>query len=640
MFRTIVVTLACLSLSGCSDRFLSAPDKLNKAFPPSAEVRVAEEGLRGMLTSAPEQATAFEKQYAARMQLRAMFCSQAITVGRLDSVATVKRYAVSQDCLNEQDRQLLQTLGLRRIGLLLAKPALRPLVPLGAPMTVPFGGAAGVSGAYAAARAGVAVLVGAGGDTVSVEIPGGKKIATLVTGPSGVATVLVSPNGRVAAVRSQINHVAFVDTETGSTLWDTKEFKQFYGWLPQVSAALAADARTGTLALIDFEAASVAPHPIALREPAWALPVDASTARVLVGNARLFSLIEHGRSGGVITATKLKELQIRQAQGVGGWTPPTLMHGGKTIVFNAGRDLAAMSLETGVETIWPSGELLVARYAKLSESTVLVELSERDSAGQKLAVFDIDKATLAPVAAGQIGNGTLTDLAGRTGFARRSYQELWMGDAVTAGEPVALERLVSADILARQIARLEALHKYGLRSAEDGPSAPTIAAAPSVTIAGPAIAFVSPSRAAPPTLPGQDASLSAQARVSRMEAVGVYQGAAPTTGARGHKIGHVEVRVRSGKPVMLVLSSYEPVRWKVVQEPGAKVLSVLLSGYYQSEVTGVGNTRVVNTGSSYAYEAGSAHQAALYRQTTQYTGKAIDSFQGRYEGSVFTVGGP
>lgn len=638
MSRFIVIAFACIYLSGCSDRFLTAPEKVNKAFVPSAEVRVAEADLRALLVPSPEQATAFERQYASRMQLRAMFCAQTVPIGRFDSVATVKGYAISQECLNEQDKQLLQTLGLRRIGLLLAKPALRPLAPLGAPMTVPSGGASGINGTYAAARAGVAVLVGAGGELVSVEIPGGKKIATLVTAPGAVAAVLVSPNGRVAAVRSHINHVLFVDMETGLKLWDTKEFKQFYGWLPEVSAALAADARTGTLALIDFEAASSAPHPIALRDPAWALPVSPSPARVLVGNARLFSLIEHSRSGGVINAVKLKELQIRQAQGVTSSTPPTLMHGGKTIVFNAGRDLATMSLETGIETIWPSGELLVARYAKLSESTVLVETSERDGAGTKLAVFDIDKATLAPVAAGQTGNGTLTDLAGRTGFARRSYQELWMGDTVTTGEPVALAHLVSADNLARQIARLEAVSKDGTHYGDDGQYA-TVVAAQTMTIAGPSIAFTSPARAAAPVSSGQDASLSAQARVSRMEAVGVYQGSAPTAGARGHKTGHVEVRVRRGKPIILVLSSYEPVRWKVVQEPGAKVVSVLLSGYYQSEVVGAGNARVVNTGSSYSYEAGSSNQAALYRQTALYTGKTIDSFQGKYEGSVFTVGG-
>lgn len=637
MFRSIVVALACISLSGCFDRFLSTPEKVNKAFPPSAEVRVAEEGLRALLAQSPEQAAAFERQYASGMQLRAMICSQTMAIGRFDSVAKVKGYALSQQCLSEQDTQLLQTLGLRRIGLLLTKPALRPLAPLGTPMTVPSGGDPGQAGAYAAAGAGVAVLAGAGGELISVEIPGGKKIATLASGPRALATVLVSPNGRVAAVRSYINHVMFVDTETGAKLWDAKEFKQFYAWLPEVSAALAADASTGTLALIDFDAASIAPHPIALREPAWAVPVSPHPSRVLVGNARLFSLIEHSRSGGAINAVKLKELQIRQAQGVTASTPPTLMHGGKTILFNAGRDLASMSLETGIETIWPSGELLVARYAKLSESTVLVETTERGSAGGGLAVFDLDKATLAPVAAGQTGNGTLMGLTGRTGFARRSYHELWMGDSVTTGAPVALEGLVSADNLARQIARLETEGMEGARSGADGPFA---AAAPMVTIAAPSLTFVSPSRAAPPVPIGQDASLAALARVNRMEAVGVYQGSAPSTGARGHKIGHVEVRVRRGKPIILVLSSYEPVRWKVVLEPGARVVSVLLSGYYQSEVIGAGNARIVNTGSSFAYEAGSANQMALYRQTALYTGKAIDSFQGKYEGAVFTVGGP
>lgn len=642
----IAIAIASVAMSGCGDRFLSTPEKINQAFPPIAEVRVAVESVRAVLMEDPQLTQAFDRHYAARMQLRAMICAQAVTVGRLDSVAKVKGYAVNRDCLNEQDTQLLQYVGIQHIGLLLIRPALRPLVPLGPPMTVPSGGGSDVYGAHAAAAAaaaaGVGVLSGMRGELISVELPGGKKIATLGSVATPSASILVSPNGRLVAVRSHTNSVVFIDTESGSKLWETKDLKQFYGWLPELSAALASDAKTGALALIDFNAGTVAPHPIALREPAWAVHVSTAPSRVLVGGARLFSVIEHVRSGLVVKASTLKQLQVRQGQGMLSVSPPTLMHGGKSIFFTSGRDLALMSLETGVETVWPSGELFTGRYAKLSESTLLVDTSERDSTGAKVAIFDIDKATLAPVAAGETGNGTLTDLPGRIGFARRNYQELWLGDTVKSGEPATLDSLVTASNLARQIARLEAVTQDGAGGDDGAFSASS--AAPTFTIATPSMSFATPSRAAPParsalsSAPGQDAILTSMARVARMEAVGVYQGSAATTGAQGRKVGNVDVRVRRGKPIILVLSSYEPVRWRVVQESGARVVSVLLSGYHQSEVTGVGNARVVNTGSSYAYEAGSAQQAALNRQTALYTGKTIDSFQGRYEGSTFTVG--
>lgn len=646
MRRSILIALACLATSGCSDRFMSTPEKINRAFPPITEVRVAAESLRAVLLEKPDVIESFDRQYAARMQLRAMICAQTLTVGRLDSVDQVKGYAVNRECLNEQDLQLLQYLGIRHIGVLLARPALRPLVPLGPPMTVPSGGGPDLYGAHVAGAAGVAVFSGARGELVSVEIPGGKKIATLASVATPAAGVLVSPNGRVVAARLQTNNVLFIDTETGSKLWESKDLKQFYGWLPDVSAALAADAKTGALTLIDFDAGTVAPHPVALREPGWALQVSAAPSRVLIGGTRLLSLLEHVRSGLVIKASVVKELQLRQNRSMSSMSPPSLMHGGKTIVFGSGRDLMALSLETGNETVWPVGDLFVGRYAKLSETTLLVDMAERDSAGAKVAVFDIDKATLAPVATGDTGNGTLTDLPGRTGFVRRSYQELWLGDKVKSGEPVTLDSVVNAHNLARQIARLEAETRDDGR-VEHGAQLQSSStfAAPIATIASPSLPLAMPSRTAPAArngpsaVPGQDAILTSLVRAARMEAVGVYQGAAATTGAQGRKVGNVEVRVRRGKPIILVLSSYEPVRWRVVQESGARVVSVLLSGYYQSEVTGIGNARIVNTGSNYAYEAGSAQHVALNRQTILYTGKPIDSFQGRYEGSTFTVGG-
>ena len=637
MFRPIVVFLACTILSGCSDTFLSASEKINKAFAPIAEVRVAEESLRTLLQPDTAAIKVFEQQYAARLELRALTCGQGVTVGRFDSVDKVKQLAIKRDCLNEQDTLLLQYLGIRQIGLRLAQPALRPLLPLGPPRMIHTGGGPELSNAFAASAAGVAVLTGTRGEMLSVEIPGGKKIATLGQVPGSVSTVLVSPNGRVVAIRPQTDSLIFVDAETGSKLWETKILKRFYAWLPEVSAALASDTKTGAMALIDFQAGTVAAHPVALREPAWAMTVSTAPSRVLVGSARLFSLIEHSRSKLEIKTSIIKELQITQGQSMPS-EAPTLMLGGASIVFTASPNLMAMSLETGAETVLSSGDLFAGRYAKLSESTLLVQTRGHDMSGVKAAVFDIKNVTLAPLMPGEAGNGNVTTLTGRTGFLRTSYQEMWFGDTVKAGEPVSLESWANAVNLLKQIARLEAASQENALHDQDaapGAAAVAIAVADSNTASR---AFGTPSRVTPEL--GQDRFLAGMARSARLEAVGVYQGSAATAGAQGQrKIGNVEVRVRRGKPVILVLSSYEPVRWKVVMESGASVVGVLVSGYYQSEVTGAGNARIIVRGSSYAYEAGSAQLTGLYRQTAVTTGKIIDSFQGKYEGSLFTVGG-
>ncbi len=630
MFRSTAAALLCLALSACSsDVFLPGSAKVNKAFPPIAEVRVAEEGLRATLLSDAKASSAFERQYASRLELRALTCGQGITVGRFDSIDKVKALAVNRACLIEQDALLLQFLGIRQVGLRLSQPPLRPLAPLGPPALIPTAGGPEILAGYAASAAGVAVLTGSRGELLSVEIPGGKKIATLPAAPNGTRNVQVSPNGRVAAVRVN-NSVMFIDTETGSKLWDTSDIKQFYGWLPEVSAALASDGKTGILALIDFETGLIAEHPVALRDPAWAMTVSTSPSRVLVGSGRVFSLIEHVRDG-LVKGVTVKEFHLKQGQGVTS-SGPTLMLDGKSIVFTSSRELMAVELDSGKETSWATGEYFSGRYAKLSESTLLVDALDQENNRTKAMVFDIAKATLAPVIGADGGNGNVAELAGRTGFIRRGYQEVWFGDTVKAGDPVAIDSVVNAVNLARQLARLEAASGEVGRAAPPGFDNAT-PASPAFIIPG---VSPPPARAAP--VPGQDAMLVALASHARIEAVGVYQGAAAKADAGGHKIGNVQVRVRRGKGVILVLSSYEPVRWTLVPEPGAAILAVLLSGYYQSEVVGAGRARVIVSGSGHAYEIGSSDYQTLNRQTMIYTGKGIDAFQGKYEGSAFTVG--
>jgi hypothetical protein len=108
----------------------------------------------------------------------------------------------------------------------------------------------------------------------------------------------------------------------------------------------------------------------------------------------------------------------------------------------------------------------------------------------------------------------------------------------------------------------------------------------------------------------------------------------------GHKTGHVEVRIkRSSKPIVLVLSSYESVKWTLIAEPGARLAAVLVSGYYPSQVVGAGTARVVMTGNSYAYKMESPEYRNLNLAALKWTGKSIGVFQGRYEGGSFNVGG-
>ncbi|MGH8807705.1 MAG: hypothetical protein ACREX0_07495, partial [Noviherbaspirillum sp.] len=131
---------------------------MNKAFPPNAEVRVAEEGLRALIQQDQAGAKSFEEQYAARLELRALTCIQGLSLGRFDSVAKVKGLQLNRDCLNAQDAQLLQYLGIRQVAVRVSQPPLRPKAPLGPPASVRMEGGASIFSGVAASNAGIAVL--------------------------------------------------------------------------------------------------------------------------------------------------------------------------------------------------------------------------------------------------------------------------------------------------------------------------------------------------------------------------------------------------------------------------------------------------------------------------------------------------
>lgn len=71
--------------------------------------------------------------------------------------------------------------------------------------------------------------------------------------------------------------------------------------------------------------------------------------------------------------------------------------------------------------------------------------------------------------------------------------------------------------------------------------------------------------------------------------ISVYEGKLPGGQPRGfqeHPEGVTEVRVgKTGKPVMLLLSSYEPNEWRITLEPGAHLGKVVAYGNYQQRVT-------------------------------------------------------
>jgi len=458
MSRAIYILLFSITAIGCTDAWetlLPVFTKVNKAFPPKAEVRVAMEDLRTLLQQDQEALKAIEAEYSSRLELRAHTCTQASTIGRFDSVATIKTLPLSRDCFNLQDTLLMQYLGIRLVATQISEPPLRPLVPLGPPFAVPKIESLDVLSGYAASGAGVAVLKGTRSEFVSIEIPGGNKIADMSTIAGAWNDVFVSPNGRVAAVDLDLRNrgVVFVDTETGAKLWEARDINKFFAWLPELSAALVSDSKTSVLSVIDFQASKIEPHTINLRNQNWALPLSSSPSRVLVGTHRTFSLMEHERTPEGIKASVIKEFKIKQGQGVTSLSP-TLMLGGKAIVFITSRDFMMVDLESGKETFWATGEFISNHYAKLSENTLLVDSFEPNGYGTKPWLFNIEQSTLSPVETEAGNHGIIAELAGRTGFMRRE-SNMWIGGELKVGSPIPLDSWLETFKVERQKAQIQ-----------------------------------------------------------------------------------------------------------------------------------------------------------------------------------------
>lgn len=128
------------------------------------------------------------------------------------------------------------------------------------------------------------------------------------------------------------------------------------------------------------------------------------------------------------------------------------------------------------------------------------------------------------------------------------------------------------------------------------------------------------------------------------EAIGVYEGALPDND--GRRKG-VDVNIGpTDKPVKLVLSSYEPVAWRLHLTSHARISDIYLSGSNASKVEGIEGIVINYIGSAYAYNdsnlrgGGRRHRGSydLAGIVKEKTGCDIANFQGTYKGSMFYIG--
>jgi hypothetical protein len=133
--------------------------------------------------------------------------------------------------------------------------------------------------------------------------------------------------------------------------------------------------------------------------------------------------------------------------------------------------------------------------------------------------------------------------------------------------------------------------------------------------------------------------------------LGVYEARGDHSGGV-HPAGTAVVHVERTGPQVLVLSSYEPVNWKVTAVPNANIQYILALGYHAQSVEapqGVEvrvldyETRGVFAGCAYEYPDDDPHSGCetplLLEEVKRLTGQEVSSFHGCYQGTSFTLHG-
>ncbi|MBI5276707.1 MAG: hypothetical protein HY854_09630 [Burkholderiales bacterium] len=695
--RALLVTAALCLLAGCQqleEWTLSETQKINRAFPLPTELAVVRASVADSLAAQPELVRGFNESFEQLLGVRALTCRSATTISRFDSVASVRNKLTDKDCFKKQDAELATWLGLRRLAWLAAQPPLKPLQ--GLPAKALIQSVDNVTAVSVATKAGVALARTGNGKFATLDLTGGKVIHQF-NGPGDVhRPASVAPNGRIAALPISNRAVHVVELETGATIWTSDKYTDLLAWLPEVEAVVLAETGGRKAALVDLRNGQSQPYVADERGIQWAMDAPGEPGRKLVGSAGGVSVVDHARKADGTLGFEVKKQWTLQAR-VSANTP-LLMRGGKLLVYMAHPDLGWLDLESGQQGTWVTQSLRIHNVAKFDENQVAF-FGQLPPPGLKL--LNVEQLTIASVP--DVPNeGYPVSLAPRGGHARNVNGTLVVYTQLQPHDPQPLDKVLADANLQEQLRKVDAAQRTELQaSGRTMYGAAEIATAEAEAHAASAAVQQAEARGlhrtnrpqfvellarqvrmmnvasgmrdglprhvvertrageVPHVIPGHAAASpvgqSAASRAAPMLAdvpanaevvvLGVYEGeqdkrrpGQPASSARS--MGTVNVTLGSGAaPLVLVLSSYEPVKWVVSNPGGRRVAAVLMSSYHASEVSGLAGVPVTRMGQQYAYKLESPEYLKLKELVGRYVAAPIRGFQGGYQGKQFAVGG-
>lgn len=608
----------------------SSIQSFNEKFPPSNEVVIALEQIRSIIPSHENSIKQFEKRYAKNLELRAFACSHFYSSKEDKPEKTNDLESKLKKCLARQDEQLLELIGVSVVGYRFMQPPLRPLARLGSASFIPNRGSMRFFGGTVSSKSNVAVLINDTGEIVSVEVPSGKVIADLSTKQTaGIEGIRLSPNGRLTVVNGE-----FIDNESGIPLWRPQYISIFYAWLPEVKAALISRRVLSDteLLILDFETGKIHPYNIPYKNQTWALNISESRSKILLGFGRDIAEVENIRTKTSVIGRVVKDYQLNNGNITYGI--PTLMQNGKSIFFQSNSasgnyPLMLFNFRTGEETVFDAGVnqgqfLDKVNYAKVSENELLFISEDLATGIPNTLVFNVKDQTLSPIESEEVW-GRPSGSEGRIGYIRRAHNwggepiGVWIGEELKkTGSSEPLASAVNLRRLGLELNELEKelYYKYEKRDSYQGYE--TQIAEKRAQMLG--------------DIPSN----------TQVKAIGIIQAKDTLPATNGFRNLTITIN-KTKKPLVLMLTSYNRLRWNIKKETGANLIAVIVSSYEGSEVTGAGKSKtivrkIVGRNDYFAYEQNSPAYKILNDETILWTGKPISKFQGKYEGESFIVG--
>jgi hypothetical protein len=591
-----------MTVAGCGlqERLSSAEERINNAVPLPLEAAALYRAVIDASAAIPGRRAELESAALIRLRQRALGCAAGFLPSWIDSAQTIRERLKDPSCFVGYDRDFEVWLRRVNLGTTLMLP---PETAKHTDQTGSMLFQEEIAQVVLPPAGNVGVVTHARGWTVFDTARGTPLRRGASDRQFSTIPPVLSTNGRVLLTYPGHRQIQLEESISGRTL-DDLGARGITSWrlISPTMAMLTNDA--GLTMVVDHRTGLHATIPIKGRGYHAVLATTSADQFVFVGDDLMHIVRVESRADG-IGVTILREMVL---SGVNFNVLASAISSDGRQYLNALGQMHRLDLSTGeLEPLerWPGHVVQATTHADPNKFII------RDLGGDRIASYVLDVQSRSVTRLEYAGDGTTWWMywPAAQRYARVQGRSLHLGEPLPAtGPTISLAEFNDQAVQAKNEKRLAIA---AAQAEVQTPSAPKPELRPQIVLA-----------------PG-----------ARVLAVGAYESVKGQHG-HGHRIaGPIDVFVaRTAEPVALVLSSYEPVNWRIQLAPGARLGTVMLFGYHESSVVGQGQAQLYRGSQIYAYQVPSSEYGRLRAEVMRLTGRDLNGFQGRYSASNFTVG--